>query len=307
MPDPVLYAEAVIAAAGASALFVLAFGWVRRPPTAIWVNLACVAGVGLGLVLGCLVLRIRPAWPPANGLDRFLSMILPAAAVIELIGGMPDVPRRLAWLLRMGLAGVSGRILLHRSSYLVGAWTAIQAALVLGSCAIVLALVWNLLVRLSNRAPGVSILLAIAQASLCGGMAIMMAGYLTGGEATLPLSGALVGAGGASFLLITRPALPGAIGIGVVGLFCLLFIGRFFGELSTGRALLVFLAPLLCWASELPMSRGRRPWLIATARLALVAIPLIVVLILAKQDLDRKLANPRAVASAQVDSCRSRK
>jgi hypothetical protein len=70
----------------------------------------------------------------------------------------------------------------------------------------------------------------------------------------------------------------------------LLFIGRFFGGLTTTRALTLFLAPLLCWATELAFLRGRKPWQVSALRLALVAIPLAVVLAVAKRDFDRDMA-----------------
>ncbi len=63
-------------------------------------------------------------------------------------------------------------------------------------------------------------------------------------------------------------ATPAILGIGVVGLFGLLFIGRFFGRLSTGCALTMLLAPLLCWVTEMPLLRHRKPWLVGSLRLA---------------------------------------
>jgi hypothetical protein len=70
----------------------------------------------------------------------------------------------------------------------------------------------------------------------------------------------------------------------------LLFIGRFFGQLSTGRALAILLAPLLCWITELPRLRRQNPWFVGSLRLVLVMIPLAVVLFLAKRDFDRDMA-----------------
>jgi len=293
MPDGALFLKAIAAAAGVSALFVLALGWLRRPVSATKLNLGCIVAVSLGLVLGYFVLQIIPRWPPANGLDRCLTMIIPAVVGIELVAGMPGVSRWFVWLLRLGLAAVAGRILLYGSVYVAARsseWTSLQAWISLGSSAILLVLVWSFLLWLANRSPGVSIPLAIAEASLCSGGVIMLAGYLTGGKAALPLAAALAGAGGASYLFTTRSAMHGAIGIGVVGQFGLLFVGRLFGDVSTGRTLALFLAPLLCWVSELPILRGRQPWLIGAARLALVAVPLLVVLVLEKRDFDRYTA-----------------
>lgn len=80
------------------------------------------------------------------------------------------------------------------------------------------------------------------------------------------------------------------ISIGVVGLFGLLFIGRYFGRLSAGKELSILLAPLLCWVSEIPLVRRRRPWIVGSLRLAMVAIPLVMVLGAAKKEFDRDMA-----------------
>lgn len=290
MPDPVLYLQAMAAAASAGAALALAIGLVRPGASAARMNLACVGGMVLGLTLGYEVLRLWPAWPPANGLGRFLLIVFPAVVGIEAIAARERTPGWLAWCLRLALVASMGRILLHGSVYLVGAeseWTAAQAVVSLSLSGAALAIAWTLLLWLARRAPGISIPLAIAQAGLCAGAVIMLAGYLTGGAAALPLAAALAGVAVASRLIGERHEMQGAIGIGIVGLFSLLFIGRFFGGLSTLSALGMFLAPLLCWATEIPALRTRKPWLVGSLRLALVAIPLIAVFVVAKREFDR--------------------
>lgn len=290
MPDPVLYLKAMGAAAVVSAVCVLALGWGRRSVNASRVNSACVLGIGVGMVLGYQVLRLRVVWPPVNGLDRLLTIVLPAVLGIELLVGFPRVPRWLIVFLRMSLAAASGRILLHGSVYLSGPWAAGEVGLALLLWGGSLAAVWVLLNWLAQRSPGVSLPLSVALASQCAGILVMLAGYVSGGAAALPLVASLVGATLALRLITARPATQGTIGIGVVGLFGLLFVGRFFGAIATGSALAVLLAPLLCWATEIPPLRQRPPWLIGTLRLALVAIPLVVVLAGGKQHFDRETA-----------------
>ncbi|HXT59773.1 MAG TPA: hypothetical protein VN699_14140 [Pirellulales bacterium] len=290
MPDPVLYLQAMAAAASAGAAIALVIGWVRRPAGAARMNLACVGGMVLGLAVGYEVLRLRPAWPPANGLGRFLWIVMPAVVGIETIAAMERTPRWFAWSLRLPLVGSIGRILLHGSVYLVGAdrqWTARQAVVALSLSGAALAIAWALLLWLARRSAGISISLALAEASLCGGAVIMLAGYLSGGAAALPLTAALAGVAVASCLIGERLEMQGAIGIGIVGLFSLLFIGRFFGGLSTASALAMFFAPLLCWATEIPALRTRKPWLVGSLRLVLVAIPLLAVFAAAKREFDR--------------------
>jgi hypothetical protein len=221
------------------------------------------------------------------------------ATVVELIGGFTIVPRWFVWILRLGLAAATGRILLQGSSYLQGTasdWSVSQVWTALGVGALLLAVVWILLARLLRRGPGISLPLALSQTCLAAGMTVMLSGYTDGGALGLPLAAAVAAAVVGARLLEMMPATEGAIGFGLVGLFGILMMGRFFGELSTGRALALFVAPLLCWVSELPPLRGRTPRVVATVRLAIVAIPLAIVLGLAKSDFDRDMAEPYAAA-----------
>jgi hypothetical protein len=295
MPDPVLFVKAVAASGVVSVLFVTLLTLLRRPASSRRINAACILGIALGATVGFRVLGLAPHWLPVDGLDRFLCILLPAAVVVELIAGFARVPRSLAWTLRFALAAVAGRVLLHGSSYLDGSssdWTVGQAQIALVMCGVLLIAVWSLLARLMMRSPGVSISLAMSQTCVAGGMALMLSGSLTGGQAALPLAAGLAAAAIASRLVTSRTACPGAVGIGVISLFGVLILGRFFGELSTGRGVAIFLAPLLCWATELPVIRTRKPWVVAVVRLALVALPLAAVLFLAQRDFAKNSAAP---------------
>lgn len=299
MPDPLLYLQAMGSAAIVSTILLLAMIWVRRSATATWLNSACVLAIGLGLAIGYAVLSLRVVWPPVNGLDRFLAIVVPVTLGIELVAGFQSVPRWAAWLLRISLAAAIPRILLHGSVYLSGSaddWTVWQALTALAVCVGLLAVLWCLLAWLSQRTPGVSIPLALCLTIQCVGLTVMMAGYIKGGAAAFPLAATLVATTLAAGLVAPRIGASAAfdgtaiLGIGVVGLFGLLFIGRFFGRLSTGCAVTMLLSPLLCWATEIPLLRHRKPWLVASLRMALVAIPLLVVLAVAKREFDREMA-----------------
>lgn len=292
MPQPLLYLQATAVAAGAAAIVVLALCLRRWPVSATRINVASVLGTGLGLVGGYYLMPGRIHWPPGNGLDRLLMVILPAVVGIELLAGIRVFPSWLGWCWRLGLCLVLGRILLHDSVYVSGlerAWASWQVALALAVGGGLLAAVWCLLSRLSRRSPGASIPMALALAIPSAGLAVMMAGYIAGGAASFPLAAAVAGSAIATSRIPPRSASPGVIGIGVVGLFGLLFVGRFFGRLPTGYALTLLLAPLLCWTTELPLLR-RGPDFVGWLRLALVAIPLVSVLILAKRSFDRDTA-----------------
>ena len=292
MPEPFLYLQAMLAAGGASAILLLALGRAALSGGARRIQLACIAAMALGLALGCCVLQVPVHWPPANGLDRLLTIVLPGAFVVELLAASGRRYPWLVWCLRFALAMSIGGVLLHASVYLAGGpggWTIGRKAVVLPACGGLLIATWGLLIWLTRRGFGVSIPLALAQAALCGGITVMMVGYLAGGGAALSLAGALAGTAIGTRLTTDRPSAEAAVGIGVVALFGLLFVGRFFGALSTGRAMTIFLAPLLCWATETPLLRCQRRWLVTGVRLALVAVPLLVVLALAKQDFDRDM------------------
>lgn len=328
MPEPLLYLKSMGAAAVVSAIAVLTMAVPRRrtnsagtrdtapgsmnargakgngeqlaPTTGTaWPSTVCTLGIGLGFVAGCHTLSFRLSWPPVNGLDRLIVIVLPVALGIELIAGFRCIPLWLGWLLRLSLAVLTPRILLHGSVYLSGSgdgWTQWQTISILAAGSALLAIVWGLLSWLSFRSPGASIPTALCLATQCAGVTIMMAGYIQGGAAAVPLVGALIATTLAARFTVTRADLPASYvapvmtGIGVAGLFGLLFIGHFFGRLSAGSALTMLLAPLLCWVTETPPLRHQKPWLVGLVRLALVAIPLAAVLAMAKQNFDRNMA-----------------
>jgi hypothetical protein len=269
MPDPIVMAEAA-----AAALVVAALVLAARSPDARW-----VVGLGAGYYLGCWMLEIRPRWPIREDLDRLLVLVIPAVILVELLGAIPWLPRWLIWALRVVVAGVGARVLLHGSMYLTGpagpgssSWTTPQTWLILGSIAAAEVAAWGLLVLLARRSPGAS--LPIVLALVLGGtsIVIMLSGYLTGGQAGLPLSAAILGAGLVALMMpeATRSVAP--IGVSVVGLSSLLIIGRFFGELRTDHAVLLFAAPLLAWLPELPRLRRLPPWARGLLRVVLVGL-----------------------------------
>jgi hypothetical protein len=299
MPDPWLYVKAIVSAAGVSALCVLATVVARRTADRIWTHAACIAGIGIGLTVGCGVLSLLPAWPPANGLDRFLTIVVPAVLGIELLAGTQRVPPAFVWALRIGLATTVPMILLYDSVYLSGFdndWPLRRTYTAMAACSGLLTGVWALLAWLARRAPSVSIPVAVCLTTQCAGLTVMMAGYIKGGSAAFLLVAVLLTTTIAARLMAKRSGeaadffAVAAPGIGVVILFGVLFIGRFFGRLSTGSALIMLLAPLICWATELPQLRHRKPWLVGLLRIALVTVPLLFVLVQAKRDFDRDMA-----------------
>lgn len=299
MPDLLLYAKAMVSAAGVSALSVLAMAVAARTTLGSWLHTACVSGIGIGFAVGCGVLSLLPAWPPANALDRFLTIVVPAVLGIELLAGIQCVPLSFLWALRIGLATAAPMILLYGSVYLSGFdndWPLRRTCTVMAAGSAMLTGVWALLDRLAQRSPGVSIPFAVCLTTQCAGLTVMMAGYIKGGAVALLLVAVLLATTITARLTAkcfgeTADGCTLAIpGVGVVSLFGVLFIGRFFGRLSTGSALTMLLAPLICWVTELPQLRHRNPWVVGGLRIALVTVPLVFVLIEAKRDFDRDMA-----------------
>jgi hypothetical protein len=278
MPDPIVMAQATGLAMLTAAVVLGLSAWSerRRQAGSFWADAGWVAGIGAGFYLGCWMLEIVPRWPIREDLDRLLGILIPAVLVVELLGAFPRVPRWLVWTLRMTVAGLGARVLLHGSMYLSGpsstAWTAPQAWLILGSIAAAEAAVWVLLTRLARRPAGASLPIALAVAIGAASMTVMLSAYLAGGQAGLPLSAAVLGASLAALAFPDASRSIAPIGISIVGLGALLVIGRFFGELRTDHAVMLLAAPLLAWFPELSRLRRLPPWGRGLLRVLLVSL-----------------------------------
>lgn len=276
MPDPIVMAKAMGLALVVSALLLGVLGWWgRRGPAGLsWADVGWVLATGAGYYLGCWMLAIRPRWPIREDLDRLLGLVMPAVFLVELLAAFPRVPRWALWALRIAVAGLGARVLLHGSMYLAGAsaWTTPHAWLILGPIATAEVAAWLLLVRLARRPAGASLPIALAMTVGGAAMTVMLSAYLSGGQAGLLLSAALLGAAVAALLLPDASRSVAPVGVAVVGLASLLVIGRFFGELRDDHAVLLFAAPLLAWVPELPRLRRLPPWGLGLLRVLLVGL-----------------------------------
>jgi hypothetical protein len=281
MPDPIVMGQAAGLAMVIAALTVGIFAWWgrRRPAGFSWADAGWALGIVAGYYAGCGLLGIRPRWPIRETLDRLLVLVLPAVLAIELLAAFPRVPRWLIWAMRMVIAGLGARVLLHGSIYLSGdvgpnslAWTPAQAWTILGAIAAAEAAAWVLLARLARRPAGASLPLALAITIGGASVTIMLSGYLEGGQAGLPLSAAFLGASAVALMLPGISGSTAPVGLAIVGLSSLLVIGRFFGDLRTDHAILLFLAPLLALLPELPRVRRLPPWARGLLRVLLVGL-----------------------------------
>ncbi len=295
MPDPVAILEASAIALAAAAAVLLLFGRRGGPG---W---ASAAGVGLGFFVGARLLEVHLHFPPREDQDRWLLVLLPAVVGVEAAAAFLARLPWLAWTLRQIVAAGAAPVLLYGSTYLsdVGGpgsreWGPEQTWLILGGMALALAAAWVLLDRLARRGAAGAVPLALALACAGSGVTVVLSSYASGGQLGLLLAFALAGVAGASLLLRGKGDMRGAVGVGVVGLFALLVVGRFFGKLTTMNAILLFGAPLLGWLTELPSLVRIGPWRRVFAGLSLAGLPVALALVLAFQKYNAATARPSA-------------
>ncbi len=304
MPDPVLYTQAMAVAAVVSALWMLPAAGARSMTPSSRLNVAYLLAVGVGLLIGYRVLHLRCHWPPVNGLDRLLTLVLPVAFSIEVFAGWPRAPRWLVQTLRIGLILSTPRVLLHGSIYLGGPhspWTVSGSWSLLALTTAILAVAWWLMTSLINRSPATPALIALALATQTTAVAIILGGYVTGCAAALPLTAALLGTALSAIVCRMPSSTFSSTAFGVTGLFGLLFVGRFFGGLTTPLALAILFSPTLCWAIEISPLKCWAPRPRTLLGLVLVAIPLIVVLALMKRTFDRETRPLLGAAAIQTE------
>jgi hypothetical protein len=278
MPDFTLIGAALLVSAVTAALTLLVAAWTLRLKSG-W-----ILGLGAGIYAGCAVLGMVPRWPIPEDRDRFLVILLPLTLAVEITASVVHRPRWLAPALRLTLAGAAAPILLYNSVYLVdlsgphsAEWPPLLASVVLFGLAAALAALWELLALLQARTVDRPASAALALTILAAAVTVMLSGYYQGGLMGMPLAGAGVGATLASFMAPARPNTNCPPGVGVISLFTVLMIGRFFGDLPTDLAMCLLFAPLLAWVPEAPGLRRLRPSLRGAMRLVLVAVPLVLI------------------------------
>jgi hypothetical protein len=285
--DIVLLAKAALVGALAGAAVMRLAVWGAPSP---WRRSACWSwAIGAGVLAASGAADQWPHWPAIEDRARFLTLLVPLTLVVETLAATLS-SRGVAWIVRLGLAAVVAPILIHDTVYLAdlngpnsAEWSTAQATLVLCGLAALLALVWAMLSWLQSRTSTPAVLWVLVLDALATAGTVMLSGYYRGGLLGLGLAGAIAGATLASGMAQPQSGTSGSLGMSVIGIFAVVLVGRFFGTLSTGLATSLLLAPLLAWTVELPWLRTLAPGWRSAGRLACVAVPLIVVVIVAQR------------------------
>jgi hypothetical protein len=281
MPDPILMAKAFGIAVAISLSVTLLGGRSSRKTVAA---ATAVFATVSALYAGLWILDLLPHAPPREALDRLLLIVLPAAAVAELLAAASG---RIGWVGRGAVAISVTPVLLWGSVYTTDlsgansrAWSTAVTWGIDATLGILLMAAWVLTNRLAARDGGRISLVSLAGTALGAGLVIMLSGYATGGQLAVPLAAGLAGIALGSVLRKSTEVNASAAGVGIVTVFGLLVIGRLFASLTTFNAVLLFVAPLCGWAAEAMRSRPRFR---AGLRLGLVALPVVVAMVLAQQ------------------------
>jgi len=188
----------------------------------------------------------------ATDQERLLLLVVPLAVAAESwIALKPmSVARRV--LARGCVALLSGPLLLLGSVYFTGGvsgWSLSERVFFLLGLGILILVPWLMLATLQQRRPDATISLSLAATSLAAGVTTMLSGYASAGQLGLPLAATLAAA---AFVApaAASPGYPGAVGVGWICLASVLFIGRFFGSLTTQHGVLLGVTPLVCWLAE---------------------------------------------------------
>jgi len=249
MPDPVAILIAMAASGIVTAIVLLA---CSRLASSFGAAIGWPLAVGLGFVTGSIMLGFRPRGVLATDQERLLLLVVPLAVTVESWITMKPMSTARMVLVRGCVALSSGPLLLLGSVYMTGGsggWSLAERVCFLFGLGVSIFVPWLALVTLQQRRPDPVISLTLAATSLAAGITIMLSGYASAGQLALPLAATLVVAALAAPSAAGLSA-PGAVGVGWICLAGLLFIGRFFGSLTTLHGVLLGVTPLVCWLAE---------------------------------------------------------
>lgn len=287
MFDATVLAKAVLVGALAAVATMRLIAWV--PSRAAWRSASWSWAVGAGIVAASGATDQWPHWPALEDRARFLGVLVPLTLTVETLAAITR-SGRVAWLMRAGLVALVTPILLHNTVYLTtldgrsaAEWSTFQAMVILFGLAAVLTLLWAALSALASRTSSLAVYWMLILDALATAVTVMLSGYYRAGLLGLGLAGAMTGAALSAHTLRFPLSARASTGMGVIGVFTVVLMGRFFGTLPDGLAACLLFAPCLAWLVELPRLRDSAPIWRATRRLTCVSLPLIVAIVIAQQ------------------------
>ena len=272
MPDPVAILGAMAAAAAVTALVLLA---ARRLGTGVAAAVGWPLAAALGFGTGAALLGFRPRGLLATDQERLLLVVVPLAVAAESWIAMKPTSVGRMVLTRGCVAVAIGPVLMLGSVYMTGGpsgWSPGQRVVAFSGVGLLILVPWIMLASLQRRRPDPVTSLSLAAASLAAGVTTMLSGYASAGQLALPLAAALT-ATACVVPAATSPRLAHTLGVGWIGLAGVLFIGRFFGSLTTPHAVLLGATPLVCWLAAMPPLSGWAAWPRRLVLLALALLP----------------------------------
>jgi hypothetical protein len=257
-----VFTQAFFASMGVSMLVLLTpFAFHRltgriRTPNKHFESIQTLGSIAVGIAVGCHVLQFPWTWPPANAIERFLELLVPGTLIIHLAAALSSHTTAKSRLLRQlpSLACLYGSIYLSAPVTIAGRSlpSAIVAPFIIVTCTAALMAAVHVTQTLTERTSPLVTGLLITLTLPAAGIAIMLAGYIKGGSAALPLAGSLL-ATIVGLQFITHKSHRHAIDeIAMLALFGLLMIGHFYGRISLLQAAGLLGSPLLAAGAPLP-------------------------------------------------------
>ena len=266
MPDGLVFAQAFFASMGVSMLVLLTPILFRRLTGRIRTHesntdsMQALGSIAAGIAAGCHVLQFPWTWPPANAIERFLELLVPGTLLIHLISALSSHPEGKGRLLRQLPPLACPLLILYGSIYLRAPVSiagrslpsGIAAPLITLACTAALLAAVHVTQSLTRQTSPFVTGLLITLTLPATGIAIMLAGYIKGGSAALPLAGSLLATVVGLHFIPPPPRRHTLPEIAMLVLFGLLMIGHFYGRISLLQAAGLLGSPLLAAVAPLP-------------------------------------------------------
>ncbi len=309
MPDLLRIFLSMVAAGSVAAFTVLFFGCLA-PRRQSWTSFSGVLGIAFGGLVGMWILGLFPHLSLLEDRDRLLLILFPALVTVEFFGVWFE---RFAWVFRWILGAIAASVLLHNTVYIADLsgpgtrqWSDMQALVVLSGLAWALISAWALLGKCVSSPMATGLPVVYFLTALGVALSVMLSGYATAGQLGFLLAAVILGSSFGIRIFDPHSNFTGIAGSGLLGVFSLLVMGRFFGALSNVNAILLFVAPILAGVviliSGRIKSRKLRPMLIH----AIAAIPIAVAVALAYGDFLAASGPEAAAGTPKVSNSRHR-